>query len=466
MGATAQNRSRPGSPDQSGGNFSKFSQPMKRPTSGKMRHLSAAITFSEHELEQRVIKGGQSLTIEDFISMDVNAITSPMKDTGKSEIIPMVGGSLEIEKIDGKVDETLGTGSIGSLEETSLTLKGNGVDKEEKVSRISRNVVVTEKSTKRDFMPMRFRLEPTDLTLNKSVPQRSKNDYMQNYDSDEEQDMGRQFINTTKSMSSASPRAGTAGDINAKTSGGGGRGKKSAGKTGKSAGGIGKLPPITKEKAVIRERPISAQVYRQIVSNDLELSVHLRHANSRRMPLTSDAEKWLDDRETERIKRFEEEVTAILTAAASKGDKKKDKSGDKKDKKDKGKKKDKKKKEHAEDKPKPICKYKSASHFMSVHFPSFDSDGRVEGQGPMRRQQLLECAEILEAFEDTPYEIKESALIKGLVIPQDRPESLCAENLKGPYEGLMVNPLPKEYWRKLVKAGKKGGKKGGKKKKK
>jgi hypothetical protein len=48
-----------------------------------------------------------------------------------------------------------------------------------------------------------------------------------------------------------------------------------------------------------------------------------------------------------------------------------------------------------------------------------------------------------------------------------RPESLCAENLKDPIEGLMLNPLPREYWRKLAAAGKggKGGKKKGKKKK-
>lgn len=48
-----------------------------------------------------------------------------------------------------------------------------------------------------------------------------------------------------------------------------------------------------------------------------------------------------------------------------------------------------------------------------------------------------------------------------------RPESLCLENLREGLEGLMVNPLPKEFWRKEVSAAskKKGGKKGGKKKK-
>jgi hypothetical protein len=114
--------------------------------------------------------------------------------------------------------------------------------------------------------------------------------------------------------------------------------------------------------------------------------------------MTPQAEKWMEDRETERMKHFEETVKTLMEKAASKGDKKKgkDKGGDKKDKKDKKEKKDKKdkKEKEAKEAPKPPPKYKSATHFMTVHVPCFDSEDQVDGQGPMRRQQLMECATV------------------------------------------------------------------------
>jgi hypothetical protein len=62
--------------------------------------------------------------------------------------------------------------------------------------------------------------------------------------------------------------------------------------------------------------------------------------------------------------------------------------------------------------------------------------------------------------------VKESALRKALIIPQDRPEAICLENLRDEKEGLMINPNPREMWRKFVAGGGKGKKGGGKKKKK
>jgi hypothetical protein len=70
----------------------------------------------------------------------------------------------------------------------------------------------------------------------------------------------------------------------------------------------------------------------------------------------------------------------------------------------------------------------------------------------------------LGTFEDAGVPIKESVLRKALLIPQDRPEAICLEGLREEKEGLMVNPLPKEMWRKMT-VGKKGGGKKGKKKK-
>jgi len=64
--------------------------------------------------------------------------------------------------------------------------------------------------------------------------------------------------------------------------------------------------------------------------------------------------------------------------------------------------------------------------------------------------------------------VKETTVRKALLIPQDRPEAICLENLRdfAAGDGLMVNPNPMEFWRKMKLAGGKTKKKGGKKKKK
>lgn len=82
----------------------------------------------------------------------------------------------------------------------------------------------------------------------------------------------------------------------------------------------------------------------------------------------------------------------------------------------------------------------------------------------MRTVQLMEIADIVESCKDCGVKIKESTLRKALIIPQDKPEAVCLEGLKSETEGLMVNPLPREYWRVMAMG--KGKKKRGKKKKK
>ena len=84
----------------------------------------------------------------------------------------------------------------------------------------------------------------------------------------------------------------------------------------------------------------------------------------------------------------------------------------------------------------------------------------------MRTIQLLEVNEIIDVCDKYNVKIKESVLRKALIIPQDRPEAICLENLRTEKEGLMINPNPPEYWRKIIKDGKKGKKGKGKKKKK
>lgn len=184
------------------------------------------------------------------------------------------------------------------------------------------------------------------------------------------------------------------------------------------------------------------------------------------MPLTALQEQWLDEREAARNKKSEEVVAKLVEDAAKKADKKGgkgEKGGDKKDGKgDKGKGKNKKAAPVEEVKVKP--KYSSAAQAMATLFPNFEDDENPSTLGPMRTMQLMEMNTIMDVFHDAQVPMKESTLRKALLIPQDRPEAICLENLRDESEGLMLNPLPKDMWRKFT-GGKKSGKKGKKKKK-
>lgn len=96
---------------------------------------------------------------------------------------------------------------------------------------------------------------------------------------------------------------------------------------------------------------------------------------------------------------------------------------------------------------------------MDTHFPNFDIDDNLDAMGPMRAEQLAECEDILNCFSEAGLNISEKVIRDALLIPQDRAEAICLEGTKNPIEGLMTNPLPKEYWRKLVAAAKKKKKK-------
>ena len=97
---------------------------------------------------------------------------------------------------------------------------------------------------------------------------------------------------------------------------------------------------------------------------------------------------------------------------------------------------------------------------MYTHFPVFDNDENEECIGPMRAEQLDECNRVCVALEE--FKVSEDTIRRALLIPQDRPEAICLENSKNATEGLMINPLPKEYWRAGVKKGIKKKKKGAK----
>lgn len=199
--------------------------------------------------------------------------------------------------------------------------------------------------------------------------------------------------------------------------------------------------------------------------------IHYRYSNFRRMPLTAEQEQWITTREAERAQKSLEMAQELAAAAALKAEKKKNKDKGGGDANQKSKSSSAKKKAAEVEVPvKPKPKYKSAAEYMRINFPNFDGDRTITGDctddahGPMRTMQLIECAQVAEAFARRDLPIKESALYNALVVPQDRPEAICLENMKAPGDGLMVNPVPMEYWRKVVDYNAK--KKGGKRKKK
>lgn len=334
-----------------------------------------------------------------------------------------------------------------------ITLQGNGSSTETNVARPGRSGTLKSGGPpKRELLPMRFRHEPPESFARNFNKQQY---YMQLSDSDDDDKPDIPFKHTASTAKLHAQQ---------------GRKSQSGGKPGSSGGksaGGGTAPPpgsipFKREKPVVRERPVSARLFRTLAQDDPEMKVMYRYSNYRRMPLSEEQEDWLAARESERVKKSAEEVQRLVAAAAAKAEKKKDK-GDGKDKKDKkdDKKKDKPKAPPPEEKKPVKPKYKDASEFMAKHFPDFDAMGDgADCHGPMRTMQLIEVARVADCFAEFGVAVDEKRLLKALVVPQDRPEAICLENLRQEAEGLMVNPVPQEYWRKvaMAKKGKKSGK--------
>ncbi len=358
----------------------------------------------------------------------------------KSMSATNLGLTFESDVSPGADTGSLAAESVGESEpkDIPLVLKGGGEEIETAVPVPAREGVrkVEKKKPKKGALaPMRYRFEPRKYEAG-SV-------YMQLSDSDDDDKPAREMHASKPGMSA---------------------------KGGKKGGGKG-APVIAvkfkRDVPVVRERPVSASRFHTISQNDAELKVHYRHTNYRRMPLTATQEAWLEGKEEERAKKSADMAAKLLEEAAAKGGKG-GKGGDKKDDKGKGKGKGKGKKGPAEPEEKPPCKYKSAHEFMSTHFPDFEDDADGEAQGPMRMMQLLECARVMGSINAFGMEGSVSAetVRKALLVPQDKPESVSLENMRNSgIEGLMKNPAPEAFWRKVAFKSAGGKKKGGKKKK-
>jgi hypothetical protein len=423
----------------------KFVMQIKRPMSGRHRQIAAAMSYADYKDQN---EGSPKKEISVTYEGDAEELSFVLDNDELEGSFP--GNT---ESFDGD-DSQLGS----SIEETSITLSGLQDDKTVQIPKVSRKSSKKnkQKDQKFDIVPMRFGdSQPRAQTISrlKSINSNDESSFEIDYMFSLEKEEDGFFLPKIKDSSidgqslSLSPRA---------------QDKETAKKNKKAPATSGKNVHVRKSVA-IREKPISSRLFKEVISNDFELKLFDRHANARRMPLNDDAEKWLNENEKERIKLYEEKVKKLKEDFAAKSDKK---GGDKGKKETGGKKDQKKKSETVEEPPKIKPKYKSASHFMSTFFPIFDNFENEECNGPMRTQQLHECDKIIQAFEVAGLEIKRDSVYRALIIPQDRAESLCQENLRGAYEGLMTNPLPKEYWRKEMAPPKKSKKGGGKKKKK
>lgn len=331
---------------------------------------------------------------------------------------------------------------VGLEDSTPVVVTGTGTGTETQIAHAHRSSVL--KSSKKDMKEVR--------------PMRFKIDLPEGYSADRQ----RYYMQLSDSDDDDRPD----------------RGKQQAPRVSQSAGGAsGKKKPATaggrtevffqREHPAVRERPQSARQLHAVAVNDPEFKVHYRHTNYRRMPLTAEQEAWLEAKETERSRKSEALAKQMVADVAAKADKKKnkdkDKGGAKKDDKDKDKKKKDKKATKSiasTDTAKTTAsKYKSASQFMSTHFPQFEHEDDAETMGPMRTLQLLEVSDILGSCERYQVNIREGALRKALVVPQDKPEAVCLEGLRDGPEGLMTNPMPPELWRKFTAPKKGGGKK-------
>merc|ERR1711991_967134 len=178
--------------------------------------------------------------------------------------------------------------------------------------------------------------------------------------------------------------------------------------------------------------------------------VYYRQTAFRRMPLGDEHHTWLDDREKERKAleaKKKAEAAAAVAAAKEKGkDKnKKDKGG--KDAKGKGKGKDTKVEPEPEPEPEPKKPreyyIQEAKKFMKKYMS--DKFGVWTEEGPGRTWQMLECDKISLALSDaasdkdkTPLvrlkddQKSRDAIMKALVIPQDKPDAICQEQIRNP----------------------------------
>lgn len=198
------------------------------------------------------------------------------------------------------------------------------------------------------------------------------------------------------------------------------------------------------------------------------MQVLYRYTNYRRKPLSESHKVWLDDREKVRIMSSQVYVKKLMDDKCAKALNKKEVGNEKNNLKEKNDSKSSGTKRTSVSTlpqrdsllPKESAvksKYKNAADFMMKNFPNFSHDDYVNenkagGAGPMRTSQNNEIDQVMDAFAKQNLQIRENALRKAILTPQDNPDAICLEQLRtSSLEGLMLNPINKDLWRTFTK---------------
>ena len=444
----------------SSANGPRFVNPM-RPISGNLRrHASPPRTRRERVMDE-------AMELEATMKMEAEAAAA----LAKREVEDI---EVEVEEDDDDYPEDKFDDDKKKKDSNTLPviMKKNDSIVSSEIQKIGK--INVSKSSNPNFLPMRFKTAHSEAAFKRHTQfkkeQVEQNEYMTGYDSGDDVDVNKYGGNGTFN------KASRAGGISASSGGSSHAIMKSATSSANLASRGGSS--ATSER---RDRPKSAGAFRSIANNDPELMVYYRQSAFRRMPLGDEHHLWLDEREKARKvleAKKKAEAEAAAAAAKDKG-KGKDKGGGK-DAKGKGKGKDAKVEPEPELEPEPKKPrefyIEEAKKFMKNYMS--DKFGVWTEEGPGRTWQMLECDKISLALsaaasdkDKTPLirlkddQKSRDAVMKALVIPQDKPNAICQEQIRNPDVGLMENPLPKEFWRKLASGGGGGKKKKAKKKK-
>lgn len=341
---------------------------------------------------------------------------------------------------------------------TTFSVMKDGVVSEATVATVQRKIV---EKPKKEIVPMRYKIDLPDGYAPRSTARKnSKNSITNNTTSGNESFPMSTSVSTTQinqnlpNLSSSLPINSNVNNINGanSTSIVPPLGNKQIDKRVSSA-------PASRHQKINSRKVSVSKLFNEVAHLDNELQVHLDFSNSRRMPMTDEQQKWLAMREQERQTKYKDYLAELALKDSEKEQKLQAKASKGKDKKKEGKDKPKKDTKSNQtvtitttnnnnpDLPPPPPVLEDPIEIMEKKFPIFDADEYPDAQGALRCQQLEECNRVYEALARKFPNVDMSIIERALVTPQDRHIDVCMENLRKPLEGLMVNPLPVEYWR-------------------
>lgn len=263
------------------GGHSRYAPIVKRPMSGKRQYMSA-MENGYDELDEQLRAKSAAKQIDE----------PPFEE-------------LPVEEVEAAADPSTNT---------VIKISKQGSNIEATVAKSARNVV--ENKPKPAFQPMRFKTAAPEGFVVKRQKERqlAMENYLQEFDSDEE--------DAQKASKKAPDGAHIVRTVSAPAA-------PKANKVAVVVGGTQVISALMKKEAV-RDRPVSAQRFREISATDSEMKVLYRYSNFRRMPMSTEQEQWLQNREDKRNKELKESLVKLAEAKKTKDAKSAAKKGDKK----------------------------------------------------------------------------------------------------------------------------------------